>query len=74
LSETQKLFDHEQWHGDINQEYFSCLNDEKNREIVVQMCGSHSLSITLVPKLISINWKGTIGGYPVGYQFVHSPD
>jgi hypothetical protein len=27
-----------------------------------------------VPKIIQINWKGTLGGCPVGYQFVHTPD
>lgn len=74
LSETQKSYDLENWHVDINQAYFACLNDEKNRDLVVQMCRSCGLSITVVPKFIQINWKGTLGGCPVGYQFVHTPD
>jgi hypothetical protein len=64
----------ENWHVDINHAYFACLHDEKSRDIVVQMCRSCGLSITVVPKIIQINWKGTLGGCPVGYQFVHTPD
>jgi len=76
LNETQKVYERELASNDdniVNDKYFTCLHDDENRSVVIQTCKRNGLSITPKSKIVSINWKGTTGGWIVGYQFIHSP-
>uniref|UniRef100_A0A6B2LEQ8 Potassium channel tetramerisation-type BTB domain-containing protein n=1 Tax=Arcella intermedia TaxID=1963864 RepID=A0A6B2LEQ8_9EUKA len=59
----------------LNQDYFDCLADVGNREVIIQYFKRHkSLSVEIVPKTIKINWKGTSKDWIAGYYFIHSHD
>jgi len=71
-TEIKKLY--KEWENTIiNDEFFSLLDSKDNRDILIRFCSRNNLSIDILPRLININWKGTIGQSTAGYYFVHKP-
>jgi len=71
-SEVQKSY--KEWPNTVlNQEYFDCLADQTNREVLIQYCKrQNNLTVDILPKTIKINWKGTSKDWVAGYYFIHS--
>jgi len=70
LSEVNKAY--KEWPNSIlNDEYFHCLDEEKNRDVLIEYCARQNLTVDILPKNIKINWKGTVSQFTTGFYFVH---
>jgi len=56
----------------LNQDYFLCLDNERNRDVLIEKCSSNYLGVKIEVISLGVNWKGTMERWNVGYYFVHA--
>jgi len=55
----------------VDNDIFGCLEIEQNQDVLIHFCAKQNLTVSIAPKIVKINWKGTASNFVAGFFFVH---